>query len=151
MAFLSVWIEECFEHSKTGIVWDVQFTRDLYSMEIPDLVSLLLDSYGSSLLSSNPDLIIRWCWSKHGVFYVKSLFEVIAGSGAWIACTNKDGVELSCSNNDSIFCVAIADRGTSEDGFHRVTSPHTAAMTAFQDHTATGKLKAVAIPTIPRG
>ena len=46
---------------------------------------------------------------------------------------------------------AMAVRGTLDEGFQRVESPHTAAMAAFQDHTATGKLKAEITPTTPRG
>ena len=38
-----------------------------------------------------------------------------------------------------------------DDGFQIVTSPQMAAIMAFQAHTATGKLKAVAMPTgLPR-
>jgi hypothetical protein len=50
-----------------------------------------------------------------------------------------------------ICCTAIAHRGTCEDGFQTTVSPHTAAIAAFQAHTATGKLNAVMIPTGPRG
>ena len=41
--------------------------------------------------------------------------------------------------------------GVSSDGFHTTVSPHTSAIAAFQDHTATGKLKAVITPTTPSG
>ena len=40
-------------------------------------------------------------------------------------------------------CTAIAASGVFGDGFQTVALPHTAAMSAFQAHTATGKLKAV--------
>ena len=46
---------------------------------------------------------------------------------------------------------AIAVSGVSDDGFQTTVSPQTAAMAAFQDHTATGKLKAVMTPTGPSG
>ena len=46
---------------------------------------------------------------------------------------------------------AIAVSGVWLDGFHSVASPHTAAMAAFQLHTATGKLKAEITPTTPSG
>ena len=36
-------------------------------------------------------------------------------------------------------------------GFHSVASPQTAAMAAFQLHTATGKLNAEITPTTPSG
>ena len=45
----------------------------------------------------------------------------------------------------------MAVSGTSEDGFQSTQSPHTAAISAFHDHTATGKLKALITPTIPSG
>ncbi len=50
-----------------------------------------------------------------------------------------------------IFCTAMAVSGVSEDGRHSTQSPHTAAIMAFHDHTATGKLKALITPTIPSG
>ena len=46
---------------------------------------------------------------------------------------------------------AMAVNGVWLDGFHTVLSPHTAAMAAFQLHTATGKLKALITPTTPSG
>ena len=45
----------------------------------------------------------------------------------------------------------MADSGVLSDGFQIIVSPHTAAMAAFQAHTAMGKLKAVMIPMTPRG
>ncbi len=50
-----------------------------------------------------------------------------------------------------IFCTAIAASGVSEEGRHSTQSPHTAAIIAFHDHTATGKLNALITPTIPSG
>jgi hypothetical protein len=44
---------------------------------------------------------------------------------------------------------AIADNGVFGEGFQMHTLPHTAAMNSFQLHTATGKLKALMIPTRP--
>src|SRR5699024_7053336 len=51
----------------------------------------------------------------------------------------------------SIFWHATAHKGAFSLGFQIITFPHTKAMAAFHDHTATGKLKAEIIPTIPRG
>ncbi len=51
----------------------------------------------------------------------------------------------------AILTVAIAVNGVWLDGFQIVTSPQTAASALFHAHTATGKLKAVTIPTIPSG
>ncbi len=45
----------------------------------------------------------------------------------------------------------MAHRGTFEDGFHRLVSPQIVAIIVFQDQTATGKLKALMVPTTPRG
>ncbi len=44
-----------------------------------------------------------------------------------------------------------SQRGVFSLGFHTHTSPQTNASIVFQLHTATGKLKAVIIPTIPNG
>ena len=41
--------------------------------------------------------------------------------------------------------------GVFSDGFHTTGSPATRAMAVFHAHTATGKLKAVMIPTGPSG
>ena len=49
------------------------------------------------------------------------------------------------------FWQAIALNGVFSDGFHTHTSPQTAASILFQLQTATGKLKAEMIPTIPIG
>jgi hypothetical protein len=51
----------------------------------------------------------------------------------------------------AIRVTAIAVNGVRSDGFHTTVSPHTAAMVEFQDHTATGKLKAEMTPTGPSG
>ena len=58
---------------------------------------------------------------------------------------------FSMQTSAAIFVTASAVNGVPEAGFHRVASPQTAAIAAFQLHTATGKLKAVITPTIPRG
>src|SRR5690606_3984538 len=50
-----------------------------------------------------------------------------------------------------IFIEAIADSGVFGEGFQMQMSPQTAAMKAFQDQTATGKLKAEMMPTRPSG
>src|SRR5687767_2357216 len=57
--------------------------------------------------------------------------------------------DLSTSWN--IFIQATPHNGVFSEGFHTVTSPHTSAIIAFHDHTATGKLNADIIPTIPNG
>src|SRR5687767_2937410 len=46
---------------------------------------------------------------------------------------------------------ATAVSGVCDEGFQITLSPHTAAIAAFHDQTATGKLKAVITPTGPRG
>ena len=46
---------------------------------------------------------------------------------------------------------AIAVSGVWLDGFHSTASPHTAAIAAFQLHTATGKLNAVMTRPRPAG
>ena len=46
---------------------------------------------------------------------------------------------------------AIAVNGACDDGFHTIESPTTAPTSAFQAHTAAGKLKAVTTPTGPSG
>ena len=50
-----------------------------------------------------------------------------------------------------MFCTATAVSGVVGEGFQIIVSPHTAARNAFQDHTATGKLNALMIPTGPSG
>ena len=53
-------IHECFDCSETGIVWNVRFKRDLCDAKISKLsrLLLLLDSLGSSIISSCQDSII---------------------------------------------------------------------------------------------
>ena len=46
---------------------------------------------------------------------------------------------------------AIAVSGVLRDGFQMFASPHTRDSIEFHDHTATGKLNAVMIPTVPSG
>ena len=46
---------------------------------------------------------------------------------------------------------ASAQSGVFSEGFHTSASPQTSASAAFHAHTATGKLKAVMIPTTPSG
>ena len=58
---------------------------------------------------------------------------------------------FSFNTSSIIFCIAIAESGTLEDGFHRFTSPQTAASIAFHAQTATGKLKEEIVDTIPNG
>ena len=48
-------------------------------------------------------------------------------------------------------CTAMAQSGVWCDGFQTQMSPQTAARKAFQDQTATGKLKAEMIPITPSG
>ena len=50
-----------------------------------------------------------------------------------------------------IFCTAIAQSGVWCEGFQTLMSPQTAAMKAFHDQTATGKLNAEITPTTPSG
>ena len=50
-----------------------------------------------------------------------------------------------------MLCTATAQSMVFEDGFHSTTSPQIKASIAFQDQTATGKLKADITPTIPNG
>ena len=50
-----------------------------------------------------------------------------------------------------MFWQAIAQSGVFSDGFQIVTFPQIHAKAVFHDQTATGKLKAVIIPTIPSG
>src|SRR5690606_19630917 len=52
---------------------------------------------------------------------------------------------------EMIFWHAIAHNGVFELGFQTQTSPQTQAKAAFQAQTATGKLNAEMIPTIPSG
>src|SRR4051812_22361942 len=59
---------------------------------------------------------------------------------------------LFFANTSATICwQATAHKGVLEDGFQTQTSPQTQAIAAFQLHTATGKLKAEIIPTIPIG
>ena len=58
---------------------------------------------------------------------------------------------FSRQTSDAILVTAIAVSGVPDAGFHRVESPHTAAIAAFHDQTATGKLKALITPTTPSG
>ena len=46
---------------------------------------------------------------------------------------------------------AMAVNGVFSEGFHTIELPHTNAKAAFHDHTATGKLKALMMPTGPTG
>jgi hypothetical protein len=61
------------------------------------------------------------------------------------------GKPPAASASLQIFCTAMAHRGVFGEGFQMQTSPQTAAMNAFQLHTATGKLKALMMPTTPSG
>jgi hypothetical protein len=46
---------------------------------------------------------------------------------------------------------AIAQSGVFSDGFQTIASPQTSASAAFHAHTATGKLNALMIATMPAG
>src|SRR5579875_1009239 len=61
------------------------------------------------------------------------------------------GTLFSLKIFEMIFKQAIAHSGVFSEGFQIHTSPQTQASMAFQLHTATGKLKAEIIPTIPSG
>ena len=50
-----------------------------------------------------------------------------------------------------MFCTATPQSGVCSDGFQITGSPQTAAIAAFQDQTAIGKLKAVITPIGPSG
>src|SRR6185312_7210568 len=56
-----------------------------------------------------------------------------------------------CKTRWQICCTAIAVSGVLGDGFQMTQSPQTAAIRAFQDQTATGKLNADMTPTTPSG
>src|SRR5690348_6879667 len=61
------------------------------------------------------------------------------------------GTLLALNTSCIIFWQATAQRGVFSDGFHTHTSPQTQASMLFQLHTATGKLNADIIPTMPSG
>src|SRR3546814_8809074 len=61
------------------------------------------------------------------------------------------GTLFSLKTAAAIFWQATAVSGVFSEGFHIQTSPHTQAIIAFHDQTATGKLKAEMMPTSPRG
>ncbi len=63
----------------------------------------------------------------------------------------RPGTPCFCSTGAMTFCTAMAHSGALEEGFQMELSPHTVAIMAFQAHTATGKLKALMMPTMPRG
>ena len=58
---------------------------------------------------------------------------------------------LARQMRSAILIVASAVSGVWLDGFQTVASPHTHASALFQDQTATGKLNAVMMPTMPSG
>jgi len=64
---------------------------------------------------------------------------------------NRSGKPASASAALQIFWVAMAVSGVLLDGFQMQMSPQIAARKAFHDHTATGKLNALMIPTSPIG
>ncbi len=67
-------------------------------------------------------------------------------------CSRFPGTQSREAATDSKMCrQASAVRGLFSEGFHSRLSPQTRASAAFQDHTATGKLKADITPTGPRG
>ena len=61
------------------------------------------------------------------------------------------GISFSRSTLLIMCCNAIEHIGVLGLGFQIETFPQIAAIIAFHDQTATGKLNAVMIPTIPRG
>ncbi len=61
------------------------------------------------------------------------------------------GASLASRTRCAIRVMAIEHRGTFEEGFQIIESPQMAATVEFQAQTATGKLKAVMIPTGPSG
>ena len=61
------------------------------------------------------------------------------------------GAPLAASTRWAILVTAMAVSGAWLDGFQIIESPQTAASMAFQAQTATGKLKAVMMPTGPSG
>ena len=61
------------------------------------------------------------------------------------------GILLFFNTSRMMFWQAIAQSGVFEDGFQIQTSPQTHAIMEFHDQTATGKLNAEMIPTIPSG
>ena len=61
------------------------------------------------------------------------------------------GAPWASSTEATIRVTATAVSGASDDGFQIMESPTTAPTSAFQDHTAAGKLKAVTTPTGPKG
>src|SRR6186713_911594 len=65
--------------------------------------------------------------------------------------TNPSGSLFAFIISLKIFMQATPHNGVFSDGFHTTTSPHTNAIMAFHDHTATGKLNAEITPTIPSG
>ncbi len=61
------------------------------------------------------------------------------------------GTPWSAVTRFAMCCTAMAVSGVGSAGFQTTGSPHTAAIAAFQDQTATGKLNAVMTPTGPSG
>ena len=61
------------------------------------------------------------------------------------------GAPFASSTRWAMRVVAMAVSGAWCDGFQIIESPQTAATMAFQAQTATGKLKAVMMPTTPSG
>ena len=61
------------------------------------------------------------------------------------------GAPLARSTRSAILVTARAVSGAWCDGFQIIESPQMAATAAFQAQTATGKLKAVMMPTGPSG
>jgi hypothetical protein len=59
--------------------------------------------------------------------------------------------ELAASTSWTTLVTAIEVRGVEGAPFHKVQLPQTRLRQWFQPKTATGKLKAVMIPTTPRG
>src|SRR5688500_9735396 len=65
--------------------------------------------------------------------------------------TIPSGKLFAANTSWKIFMQATPHKGVFSEGFHTTTSPHTNAIIAFHDQTATGKLNAEITPTIPSG
>ena len=69
-------------------------------------------------------------------------------------CTRQkipSGSSLALRTDWRIFCTAAPLAGVFSEGFQMQTLPQMAASMAFHDQTATGKLNALTIPTMPKG
>ena len=83
----------------------------------------------------------RWSSATHFPTWVPPLITEEMPSGS----------SFSAKTSASSFWQARLQRGTFSLGFQTQTSPHTRARAVFQLQTATGKLKADMMPTMPSG